>query len=160
MDSYKLPYKIQSWRPEEILEAAGVRYCVVGDLVIVALSHPVVPRDVQLAVADEQIDAARSALTLHDYEELPETRADLFDHGATKESQTGWPGYLFLPKNNSCPYNTGTIIMPATFWHLDLSLDTWQRNTFLIPNTPCRFPLKLFYLQGKFGISESFLVSG
>lgn len=149
MDGFKLPYNIQNWCTGKILEAARVRHCVVGDLIIVALSQPVVPRDVLFAVADEQIDAARSALASHGYEELPQTRAGLFDNRATKESQTGWPGYLFIPKNAS-PSTTGTLIMSATFWHLDLSYNSWEKNTFLLPNTPCRFPRKLFYLQGKF----------
>lgn len=148
MDDYKLPLTKSDLRPEEILETAGVRHCIVGDLIILALGYPLVPCDFQLAIADEQLETARLALALGGYQEVPQTHERFFAESATKESKTGWPGYRFLP-NDAGEWTTSTIIMPAKFWHLDLSRDSWSRNTVLIPDMPCRFPRRLIYFQGE-----------
>ncbi|OJD12738.1 hypothetical protein AJ78_06716 [Emergomyces pasteurianus Ep9510] len=136
-------------RPSEILEAAGVRWCFVGDLVV-ARYYPLMPSDYHVAIADEQLETARAALASHGFQELPQTHIRLFDRRATKESKTGWPGYRFLP-NGADEWGTcSTIIMPATFWHLDLSPNSWETNTYFVTNTPCRFPQKLLYFRCEF----------
>lgn len=53
MDDYKLPLTKSDLRPEGILEAASVRHCIVGDLIVLALGYPLVPCDFQLAIADD-----------------------------------------------------------------------------------------------------------
>jgi hypothetical protein len=138
--------------PTQILEAAGVRYCVVGDLVVIALGGPLVLTDMYFAVADDQLELARSALASHGFEELPQ-RHRWFFSPATKESSTGWPGYRFLPHDSDRPdyyWDASTIIIPATFWHLDLSQESFATTTFAGPDTGYRFPFKLVYLRGVF----------
>ncbi|EER37350.1 conserved hypothetical protein [Histoplasma capsulatum H143] len=134
------------WAPGEILDNAGVRHCVVGDLIVVAVGYPLVPFDFQFAIADEQLETARSALASGGFQEVPQTHQRFFDRTATNESTTGWPGYRFLP-NDADDWTTSIIIVPAKFWHLDLSRDAWSRDTFLFPNSPCRFPRRLVYFQ-------------
>ncbi|KLJ06648.1 hypothetical protein EMPG_17860 [Blastomyces silverae] len=146
MDGYTLSLSKPDWRPEEILEDAGVRHCIVGDLIVVALGYPLIPFDFQFAIADEQLETARSALASRGYQEVPQISRGFFDDTATKESTIGWPGYRFL-RHGDEDWMTHTIIMPATFWHLDLSPDAWSRNTFLFPDTPCRYPRRLVYLR-------------
>ncbi|KAM5463355.1 hypothetical protein MauCBS54593_007562 [Microsporum audouinii] len=139
--------------PVQALEAAGVRYCVVGDLVIMALGGPLLLSDMYLVVADDELELARSALTSHGFDELPQTHQRFFFSSATKESPTGWPGYRFLPHEvgpDDGPdryWATSTIIMPASFWHLDLSPESWTTTTFLVPDTAYRFPCRLAYLR-------------
>ncbi|KAK2802645.1 hypothetical protein FQN50_007253 [Emmonsiellopsis sp. PD_5] len=105
--------------PIQVLEAAGVRYCVVGDLVIIALGGPLVLSDIYLAVADDQLELARHSLASHGFDELPQTHQRFFTT-ATKESPTGWPGYRFLPHEVGAHdgpdryWATSTIIIPAT----------------------------------------------
>lgn len=145
----ELPYSIQNWRLEEILDAASVRHCLVGDLVARALGFPLIPSSAHLAIADEQLENARSTLVASgDYQELPQTLEGFFDKRATKEGTTGWPGYRFLPEDAE-EWTTSTIIMPASFWCLDLSPESWKTNTVPIMNAPCRFPQKLIYLKGE-----------
>ncbi|OQE30698.1 hypothetical protein PENFLA_c002G05720 [Penicillium flavigenum] len=138
--------------PVQILEAAGVRYCVVGDLVVMALGGPLLLTDMYFAVANDQLELARSALASHGFDELPQTRLRFFSD-ATKESSTGWPGYRFVPHEadpDDGPdryWATSTIIIPATFWHLDLSPESFTTTTFLVPDTGYRFPFKLVYLR-------------
>ncbi|OAX80513.1 hypothetical protein ACJ72_05152 [Emergomyces africanus] len=133
-------------RPSEILEAAGVRWCFVGDLVV-ARYYPLMPSDYHVAIADEQLETARAALASHGFQELPQTHLRFSDRRATKESKTGWPGFRFLP-NGADEWGTcSIIIMPATFWHLDLSPNSWETNTYFVTNTPCRFPQKLLYFR-------------
>jgi hypothetical protein len=140
--------------PVQVLEAAGVRYCVVGDLVIIVLGGPLVLSDIYLAVADDELELARSALASHGFDEWPQTHRRFFDSSSTKESPTGWPGYRFLPHEagpDEGPdryWATSTIIIPATFWHLDLSPESWTTTTFLVPDTAYRFPSRLVYLRG------------
>ena len=138
--------------PAQVLEAAGVRYCVVGDLVVMALGRPLVLTDMYFAVADDQLELARSALASHGFDELTQTHLRFFSD-ATKESSTGWPGYRFLPHEADRPdryWATSTIIIPATFWHLDLSPESFTTTTFSVPDTGYRFPFKLVYLRGVF----------
>ncbi|OAX78740.1 hypothetical protein ACJ72_06950 [Emergomyces africanus] len=148
MDGYKkLSLAKSDWLPEEILEDAGVRHCIVGDLIVVAVGYPLVPFDFQFAIADEQLETARSALASRGYQEAAHTtHHGFFDKTATKESTTGWPGYRFLP-NSPEDCMTGITIVPAKFWHLDLGRDAWSRDTFLFPNTPCRYPRRLVYFR-------------
>lgn len=149
MGCYKSPLAESDWRPQEILAAVGVRYCIVGDLVICALGrHPLVPFDFQLVIADEQLETACQALTTNGYQEFPQTHERFFAESATEESTRGWPGHRFLP-NDAGKWATSTIIMPATFWHLDLSRDSWSANTVCIPSTPCRLPRRLVYFRGE-----------
>ncbi|PGH08580.1 hypothetical protein GX51_01099 [Blastomyces parvus] len=145
VDGYTPCPSKSDWPPAEILKDAGVRYCIVGDLVAVALGDPLVPYDFQFAIADEQLETARSALASRGYQEAPHTGVAYFDPTATKESSTGWPGYRFLPPGAE-DWMNHIMIMPATFWHLDLSPDAWSRDTFLFPDTPCRYPRRLVYL--------------
>ncbi|PGH28062.1 hypothetical protein AJ80_00318 [Polytolypa hystricis UAMH7299] len=85
----KLPYSMD-WRLEEILDAAGVRHCLVGDLVVRTLGFPLIPSSVHLVIADEQLENARSILVAsRDYQEFPQTLEAFFDKCATKESTTG-----------------------------------------------------------------------
>ncbi|EEH03717.1 conserved hypothetical protein [Histoplasma capsulatum G186AR] len=147
MDGYKkLSLAKCDWAPGEILDNAGVRHCIVGDLIVVAVGYPLVPFDFQFAIADEQLETARSALASGGYQEVPQTHQRFFDRTATNESTTGWPGYRFLP-NDADDWTTSIIIVPAKFWHLDLSRDAWSRDTFLFPNSPCRFPRRLVYFR-------------
>ncbi|KAJ6180830.1 hypothetical protein N7519_011291 [Penicillium mononematosum] len=138
--------------PMQVLEAAGVRYCVVGDLVVMALGGPLLLTDMYFAVADDQLELARTALASHGFDELPQTHLRFFSD-ATKESSTGWPGYRFVPHEadpDDGPdryWATSTIIIPATFWHLDLSPESFTTTTFLVPDTGYRFPFKLVYLR-------------
>jgi hypothetical protein len=136
----------------QILEAAGVRYCVVEDLVVMAHGGPLVLTDMYFAVADDQLELARTALASHGFDELPQRHLRFFSN-ATKESSTGWPGYRFYPHKADRPdsyWDTSTIIIPATFWHLDLSPESFPTTTFLVPDTGYRFPFKLVYFRGAF----------
>ncbi|KAK2750068.1 hypothetical protein FQN57_004560 [Myotisia sp. PD_48] len=140
-------------QPLEVLATAGVRYCVVGDLVIMALGGPLLLSDIYLAVADDQLELARSALASQGFDEWPQTHKRFFCAFTTKESATGWPGYRFLPQEvgpNDGPdryYATSTILIPASFWYLDLSPESWTTTTFLVPGTVYRFPPRLVYLR-------------
>ena len=147
----KLPYdSIQNWRLEEILNAAGVRYCLVGDLVVAAIGWPLAPiSGVQLAVADEQLENARSILVdSWDYQEIPQAILGFHDRRATRESTTGFPGYRF-PLEDAGGNVFSTIIMPASYWRLDLSPGSFETNTVPIPDAPCRFPERHHYLKGE-----------
>ena len=132
--------------PAEILEGSGIRHCIVGDFVVLGLEYPIVPCDVQITVNDDELESARSVLAKNGYNEVPQTHERFFCETASRESKTGWPGYRFLP-DGAGPHATSTIIMPASYWHFDLSPHSWEGNTFLVPNTPYRFPRRVPYLR-------------
>jgi hypothetical protein len=47
------------------------------------------------------------------------------------------------------PFDPRVILVPSSFWHLDLSESSLSMNTFLHATTRCRFPRRLFYVDGK-----------
>lgn len=126
MDGYNPPLPARYWHQEEV---------AASDLIAAAVGYPLVPCDFQFAIVDEQLDAARSALASIGYQEVSQTHRRCFAECATKESKTGWPGYRFLP-HDAGEWTTSTIIMPASFGHLDLGHDSWSKNSFLFPDNP------------------------
>ena len=123
-----------------------MKYCIVGDVVVKILGFPLVISDLYLAVQDEQLEAARSFLIMHNFNEVPQTHERFFDKKATKESQIGWPGHR-LVNIEAHPQRAGVMLVPATYWHLDLGPACFVINTFLHPDTRCRFPKRLYYLM-------------
>ena len=152
MADYRAPFRLQDtmlW-PElhaaEILEESGLKYCIVGDVVVKILGFPLVISDLYLAVQDEQLKAARSFLIMHNFNEVPQTHERFFDKKATKESQIGWPGHR-LVNIEAHPQRAGVMLVPATYWHLDLGPACFATNIFLHPDICCQFPKRLFYLD-------------
>ena len=109
-----------SARPAKILANAGVRYCLVGDFAVLGLGYPVVPFTVQVAVNNEELETARSALASNGFNEVLQMYTGHANKNATKETKEGWPGYEFVP-DDAGQYPTTTMIMPASYWHFSLS---------------------------------------
>ncbi|KAK2795564.1 hypothetical protein FQN51_000418 [Onygenales sp. PD_10] len=129
MADFEAPFKLQSFmlwcylRTAEILEESGLRYCIVGDAIAKILGYPLIISDLLLAVADEQLDAARSILiTNHGFIEYPQINETFWDKRTTKEkgNQTGWPGCRLVIDINVHPRDPSLVLIPASYWHLDL----------------------------------------
>ncbi|KAK2795336.1 hypothetical protein FQN50_009762 [Emmonsiellopsis sp. PD_5] len=156
MADFEAPFELQSFvfwrylRTAEILEQSGLRYCIVGDVVAKILGYPLAISDLLLAVADEELDTARSILmTNHGFVEYPQVNETFWDKRTTKEkdNQTGWPGYRLVIDSNVQLWHSSLVLVPASYWHLDLSPSSLSNNTFLHPTTLCRFPTRIFYLD-------------
>ncbi|PGG96414.1 hypothetical protein AJ79_09609 [Helicocarpus griseus UAMH5409] len=142
----------------ECLENHRIKHCIVGDAIIALLGYPLVVSDLYLAVADEQLEDAHTVVRQQNFKDAC-GHACFVDKDAT-DSPAGWPGYR-LVKDSEKPENTGVVLVPSGFWHLDLSVPSLLANTFLHPTTSCRFPKRLFYIQGLIDVViERFLSSG
>ncbi|KAK2880076.1 hypothetical protein FQN49_000590 [Arthroderma sp. PD_2] len=129
----------------EILENAGMRSCIVGDFMAKMLGFPLNSCEFYLAVADEQVKTARSLLiVMHGFTEVPQTQ--FFDEHATQESQRGWPGHRMVADSKVHPESAAEVMLvPATYWHLDLSRAKVISDTFVHTRSFCRFPRILTY---------------
>lgn len=137
----------------EVLEDGGIRSCIVGDFAASYYGGDIYPSDVHIAIADEQLEAARCMLLKKAFIEVPQIDRRFNCHYATTESTMGWPGYKFVVSPNSSPLFHGVVIVTASIWHLDLQPNSWQANTFLHTDTRCRIPTRLFYIRGQLPIS-------
>ncbi|KAI2707428.1 hypothetical protein CBS147332_7082 [Penicillium roqueforti] len=127
----------------ESLEEHGIRHCITGDAIIGILGYPLVICEFYLAVADEQLEDARSVVLQQGFQASPVR--DIYVDKDARASPLGWPGYrLVMPCASVFP---GVMLVPASFWHMDLSESSLSTNTFLHDSTRCRFPKRLFYLD-------------
>ncbi|KAJ8103663.1 hypothetical protein POJ06DRAFT_264490 [Lipomyces tetrasporus] len=126
----------------EHLEDHSIRHCIAGDAIISILGYPLVVCDLYLAVADEQLEDALTVILQQGCQQTG-GRDCYVDKKATI-APLGWPGYR-LTSSELLPATV--MLVPASFWHMDLSVSSLSENTFLHPTTQCRFPKRLFYLD-------------
>jgi hypothetical protein len=131
----------------ECLEDRRIKHCIAGDAILTTLGHPLVICQLYLVVADEQLEDAL-AVMLQQGLEKSQGRAVYVDQDATI-APLGWPGYT-LKRPLASLLAAGVSLVPSSFWHMDLSEASLSKNTFLHPTTRCRFPTRLFYLNGMF----------
>ncbi|KAK9350921.1 hypothetical protein V1523DRAFT_428546 [Lipomyces doorenjongii] len=85
------------------------------------------------------------ALTVILQQGFQETRGrDCYVDKEATIAPLGWPGYRLISSELLPPT---VMLVPASFWHMDLSVSSISENTFLHPATRCRFPKRLFYLD-------------
>lgn len=138
-----------SWRLyhlSECLEEHSIRHCIAGDAIIATLGYPLVICDFYLAIADSQLEDAFTIVLQQGFQ-VSRGRDVYVDKDATV-NPLGWPGYrLVMP--SASPFAPGVVLVPSSCWHMDLSESSFLTNTFLHTTTRCRFPKRLFYLDGK-----------
>lgn len=136
------------FRISECLEDKGIRHCIAGDPIITALGYPLAILSLHMAVADEQVEDALAVILQQGFTTTP-GRQCYVDHEATCFPQ-GWPGYTLVRASapSEDPFAVQLMLVPASFWHMDVSAASLSANTFLHPGTRCRFPTRLFYLSG------------
>jgi hypothetical protein len=137
----------EEFRAAEILEEDGYRTCIVGDLASVVYGADVVVSDLYIAVADNELQSALKTLLECDYLEEPQTKLQYMGSTA-KESNPGWPGYR-LRRQPRRRDSVGVLLMPATFWNLDLDGKSFWSDTLLFPRSKYRFPHLEAYMNGK-----------
>ncbi|KAK9489151.1 hypothetical protein V1508DRAFT_401124 [Lipomyces doorenjongii] len=130
------------YRLSECLEEHNIRHCIAGDAIISILRYPLVICDLYLAIADEQLEDALTVILQQGFQEI-RGRDCYVDKEATI-APLGWPGYRLMSSELLPPT---VMLVPASFWHMDLSVPSISENTFLHPTTLCRFPKRLFYLD-------------
>jgi hypothetical protein len=137
----------EEFRAAEILEEDGYRTCIVGDMASVAYGSDVVVSDLYIAVADSELQSALKILLERGYLEEPQTKLR-FMGSTSKESNSGWPGYRLRhqPRRRD---TVGVLLMPATFWNLDLDGRSFWSDTLLFPQSKYRFPRHEAYMNGK-----------
>ncbi|RHZ62151.1 uncharacterized protein CDV56_107593 [Aspergillus thermomutatus] len=152
MEDYRAKGRLQDsvvwpeFRASEILEISGLRHSIVGDAIIRILGYPLVISDLYLAIADEQLQDAYSILLDNGFNDVPGVDlAYRYEHAI--ESPAGWPGYRLVVDPSAQLQATRVMLVPATFWHLNLEPESFSANTFLFPDSRCRFPRRLFYLH-------------
>ena len=64
-----------------------------------------------------------------------------------KRAKLGWPGHRLVVNIEAHPQRAGVMLVPATYWHLDLGPACFATNIFLHPDICCQFPKRLFYLD-------------
>jgi len=135
----------EEFRAAEILEEDGYRTCIVGDLASVVYGADVVVSDLYIAVADNELQSALKTLLECDYLEEPQTQLQYMGSTA-KESNPGWPGYRLRsqPRRRD---SVGVLLMPATFWNLDLNRRSFWSDTLLFPQSKYRFPRLEAYMN-------------
>jgi hypothetical protein len=107
----------------------------------------VVVSDLHIAVADNQLQSAFETLLERGFLEEPQTKLQYM--GSTpKESNSGWPGYR-LRRQPRRRDTIGVLLMPATFWNLDLDGESFWSDTLLFPLSGHRFPRLEAYMNGK-----------
>jgi len=137
----------EEFRAAEILEEDGYRTCIVGDVASVVYGSDVVVSDLYIAVADNELQSALETLLERGFLEEPQTKLR-FMESTSKESSSGWPGYR-LRRQPRRRDTVGVILMPATFWNLDLDGRSFWSDTLLFPRSKCRFPRLEAYVNGK-----------
>ncbi|KAF5863449.1 hypothetical protein ETB97_010080 [Aspergillus alliaceus] len=129
----------------ECLEDRLIKHCIAGDAILTTLGHPLVICQLYLVVADEQLEDAL-AVMLQQGLEQSQGPAVYVDRDATV-APLGWPGYT-LKRPRASFLAPEVSLVPSSFWHMDLSEASLLKNTFLHPTTRCRFPTRLFYIDG------------
>ncbi|RXW13981.1 hypothetical protein EST38_g11870 [Candolleomyces aberdarensis] len=132
----------------EALEDAGIRHCVVGDVVAWLLGSDVVLFDTFVLVADEQLDAARNVMLSKGFREVLEPDP-YFSKPSAKKNPDGWPGYRFAESHHAPDDHVGIKLVPASFWKFDLGQEALSSNTVVLPGRRFRFPVPLYYVRGR-----------
>ena len=146
-------------RAAEILEEDGYRTCIVGDVASVVYGSDVVVSDLYIAVADNELQSALKTLLERGFLEEPQTKLG-FMGSTLKESNSGWPGYRLRPQLRRRDA-VGVLLMPATFWNLDLDGRSFFSDTLLFRWSKCRFPHLEAYMNGKISrhnLSSSYVI--
>lgn len=133
------------YRLSECLEDHRIRHCIAGDAIIATLGYPLVICNLYLAVADEQLEDAL-AVFLQEGFQKSQGHECYVDKDAT-DNPLGWPGYnlRMLSAPSMAP---NLVLVPSSFWHMELSASSLSATTFLHRTTRCRFPKIWFYLDG------------
>lgn len=129
----------------ECLEDSRIKHCIAGDAILTTLGHPLVICRLYLVIADEQLEDALAVMLQQGLEKC-EGPAVYVERDATI-APLGWPGYT-LKRPLASFLAPDVSLVPSSFWHMDLSEASLSKNTFLHPATRCRFPTRLFYLDG------------
>jgi hypothetical protein len=137
----------EEFRAAELLEEDGYRTCIVGDVASVVYGADVVVSDLYIAVADNELQSALKFLLEHDYLEEPQTAPQYMD-STPNESNSGWPGHR-LRRQPRRRDTVGVLLMPSTFWNLDLGGKSFWSDTLLFPRSKYRFPRLEMYMNGK-----------
>jgi hypothetical protein len=150
----------EEFKAAEILEQHGYRACIVGDAASVVYGSDLVIGDIFMAIADEQLQPAFQMLLGRGFLEEPQTNLRFMPVSDTpmKDSSSGWPGHRLrrqVPKHAT----KGILLIPATFWHLDLGENRFSSDTLLFPRSMCRFPRLEPYLNGTIKIPRFYLSS-
>ena len=133
------PAGISPLAPAGILEAAGIKVCIVGTAVLRLFGSDLVLADLDLAVADEQFDSALSLLHSCGFQDI--------EAGSWREAVMpvlGKPGGWDSRRLLYPPSSDIVALTPASCWHLNINPDT----TFLLETDPYRYPHFLVYLEG------------
>lgn len=130
----------------ECLEDHSIRHCIAGDAIITTLGYPLVICDFYLAVADEHLEDALTVVLQQGFQEI--RGRDFYVDKDAIITPSGWPGHR-LKMTSASPISPAVVLVPSSFWHIELSELSLSTNTFLHPSTRCRFPKRLFYLDGK-----------
>lgn len=127
----------------DLLEAASIRHCLVGDVLAQALGSNIFVGHTFLAVSDAQLAAAGALLS---------STGIFLDAVCTyyRASNTNeyFPGFVFVTEEIDVQTNPCRImVVPTSYWHLDLDADNYAQNTVLLSHPRCRFPNKLHYID-------------
>lgn len=133
----------------EALEDAGIRHCIVGDVVAWLLGSDVALFDTFILIADEQLDAARDVMLCSGFREVLQPDP-FFCKPSAKKNPGGWPEYRFAEPHRESNDDVGIKLVPASFWKFDLRRDVLRSNTVVFPERRFRFPVPLYYIRGKF----------
>ncbi|CAG8145423.1 unnamed protein product [Penicillium salamii] len=128
----------------ECLEDHSIRHCIAGDAIITTLGYPLVICDFYLAVADEHLEDALTVVLQQGFQEI--RGRDFYVDKDAIITPSGWPGHR-LKMTSASPISPAVVLVPSSFWHIELSELSLSTNTFLHPSTRCRFPKRLFYLD-------------
>jgi hypothetical protein len=148
----------EEFRAAEILEQHGYRTCIVGDAASAVYGSDVAISDIYIAVADEELQSAFGTLLGRGFLEEPQTKLRFTSTTPMKDSSSGWPGHRLVrqpPKQDT----RGILLIPATFWHLDLGEGNFSSDTLLFPRSKCRFPRLESYVNGTIKIPRRNLSS-
>ena len=128
----------------DLLEAASIRHCLVGDAVAQVLGSDTLIGDTFVAVCDDQLAVAGALLSATGI--FFDAETNYYDDDTTDDR---FPGFVFVAEEIDVKTNPRRImVVPASYWHLDLSTKNYARNTVLVPEPRCRFPNKLHYMDG------------
>jgi hypothetical protein len=133
----------------EALEDAGIRHCVVGDVVAWLLGNEVTLFDTFILIADEQLDAARDVMLCNGFPEVLQPDP-FFCKPFAKKNPDGWPGFRFAEPHRELDDDVGIKLVPASFWKFELGRDVLHSNTVVFPERRFRFPVIVYYIRGKF----------
>ena len=133
------PAEIPPFLPAAILESAGIKLCIVGNAAVIHFGSDLLLADLDLAIADEQLDLALSILHNEGFCDIDFSSCQL-----TSMPVVGGPGGWVAHRLQHPPSSYKVMLYPASCWHLDINADT----TFLLHPDPYRFPSFLVYLEG------------